>query len=123
MNWTEITVDAMVLISCVIMTLGVLGIVRMPDIYTKLHGASKSLFLGVVLICIAASVQATDTMNMRLVLIGILVVITTPLSSHVIGRTAYLMHERMETPGALDESQTLLEESAHPENVGPGWRL
>jgi multicomponent Na+:H+ antiporter subunit G len=123
MNWTEITVDAMVLISCVIMTLGVLGIVRMPDIYTKLHGASKSLFLGVVLICIAASVQATDTMNMRLVLIGILVVITTPLSSHVIGRTAYLMHERMETPGALDESQTLLEESADPENEGPGWRL
>lgn len=123
MNWTEITVDAMVLISCVIMTLGVLGIVRMPDIYTKLHGASKSLFLGVVLICIAASVQATDTMNMRLILIGILVVITTPLSSHVIGRTAYLMHERMETPGALDESQTLLEESADPENEGPGWRL
>ena len=123
MNWTEITVDAMVLISCVIMTLGVLGIVRMPDIYTKLHGASKSLFLGVVLICIAASVQATDSMNMRLVLIGILVVITTPLSSHVIGRTAYLMHERMETPGALDESQTLLEESADPENEGPGWRL
>ena len=123
MNWTEITVDAMVLISCVIMTLGVLGIVRMPDIYTKLHGASKSLFLGVVLICIAASVQATNTMNMRLVLIGILVVITTPLSSHVIGRTAYLMHERMETPGALDESQTLLEESADPENEGPGWRL
>ena len=123
MNWTEITVDAMGLISCVIMTLGVLGIVRMPDIYTKLHGASKSLFLGVVLICIAASVQATDTMNMRLVLIGILVVITTPLSSHVIGRTAYLMHERMETPGALAESQTLLEESADPENEGPGWRL
>lgn len=123
MNWTEITVDIMVLLSCVIMTLGVIGIIRMPDIYTKLHGASKSLFLGVVLICIAASVQATNAMNMRLIMIAVLVVITTPLSSHVIGRTAYLMHERMETPGALDESQTLLEEPADPESDGPGWRL
>lgn len=123
MDWRELAIDSMVLLSCVIMTLGVVGILRMPDVYTKLHGASKSLFLGVVLICIAASVDATTGMNMRLVMISILVVITTPLSSHVIGRAAYLLHERMESPGALDESQTLLEESADPDSDEPGWRM
>lgn len=123
MDWRELAIDSMVLLSCVILTLGVVGILRMPDIYTKLHGASKSLFLGVVLICIAASVDATTGMNMRLVMISILVVITTPLSSHAIGRAAYLLHERMESPGALDESQTLLEESADPDSDEPGWRM
>lgn len=123
MATNEIIVNILVLLSCVIMTLAVVGIMRMPDVYTKLHGASKSLFLGVVLLCIAASVIATDVMNMRLWLIGILVVITTPLSSHVIGRGAYLMNERMETPGALDESRRLAEEATAPEGDEPVWRL
>ena len=123
MNWTGLTVDAMVILSCLIMTLGVVGILRMPDVYTKLHGASKSLFLGVVLVCIASMIEGSATMNMRLALICVMVVITTPLSSHVIGRAAYLMHERMETPGALDESQTLLEEPTDRDGDEPGWRL
>lgn len=123
MNWNLIIADVLVLLSCVIMTLGVVGILRMPDVYTKLHGASKSLFLGVVGVCIAATLEGTRTMDMRLFLISLMVVITTPLASHVIGRSAYLLHERMETPGALDESQTLLEEPTDPDSDGPGWRL
>lgn len=113
----------MLLVSCAVMTLGVIGILRMPDVYTKLHGSSKSVFLGVVLLCISASVIATPEMNMRLLLIGILVVITTPVGSHAIGRAAYIMHEQMETPGAIDESRTLLEEAVENEEDNPGWRL
>lgn len=123
MNTREVVFDVMLLVSCGVMTLGVIGIMRMPDVYTKLHGASKSVFLGVVMLCIASSVIATPQMNMRLVLIAILVVLTTPLSSHVIGRAAYLLHEQMKTPGAVDESHTLLDESAEESGEEPGWRL
>ena len=119
----EFIFDIMLLVSCAVMTLGVIGILRMPDVYTKLHGSSKSVFLGVVLLCISASVIATPEMNMRLFLIGTLVVITTPLGSHVIGRAAYLMHEQMETPGAVDESRTLLEMSSDDDSEDPTWRL
>ena len=123
MNTREVVFDVMLLVSCGVMTLGVIGIMRMPDVYTKLHGASKSVFLGVVMLCIASSVIATPQMSMRLVLIAILVVLTTPLSSHVIGRAAYLLHEQMKTPGAVDESHTLLDESAEESGEEPGWRL
>ncbi len=30
-----------------VMTLGLVGMYRMPDVYTKSHAASKSVFLGV----------------------------------------------------------------------------
>lgn len=123
MNTREVFFDIMLLVSCGVMTLGIIGILRMPDVYTKLHGASKSVFLGVVMLCIASSVIATPEMSMRLVLIAILVVLTTPLSSHVIGRAAYLLHEQMQTPGAVDESHTLLDESAEQAGEEPGWRL
>lgn len=123
METRELIFDIMLLVSCAIMTLGVIGILRMPDVYTKLHGASKSLFLGVLLLCISSSVIATSEMNMRLVIIALLVVLTTPLASHVIGRAAYLMHEQMETPGAVDESHMLVDDSDDSNGGEPGWRL
>lgn len=123
MSTREIIFDVMLLLSCAIMTLGIVGILRMPDVYTKLHGASKSVFLGVVLLCISSSVIATAEMNMRLIIIAVLVVLTTPLASHVIGRAAYLLHEEMQTPGAVDESHMLIEEPDKSNGDEPGWRL
>lgn len=123
MSTREIIFDFMLLVSCAVMTLGIIGILRMPDVYTKLHGASKSVFLGVVLLCISSSVIATPEMNMRLVLIAVLVVITTPVASHVIGRAAFLMHEQMETPGAVDESHMLIDDTGDANTEEPGWRL
>lgn len=90
------------------MTLGVIGIVRMPDVYTKLHAASKSVFLGVIMLAVAGMVIAEGAIISRLVLIALMLVITTPVASHVIGRAGYIVHERMETPGAIDESHNLI---------------
>jgi multicomponent Na+:H+ antiporter subunit G len=109
--------DIMLIVSLLIMTLGIVGIWRMPDIYTKLHGASKAVFLGVVMLSLSATVVADETVIYRVMLLIVLVVVTTPISSHVIGRAAYIMQERMETPGAVDESQTVVRDQ------DPTWRL
>lgn len=114
--------DVMVFVSLAVMTLGIVGIIRMPDIYTKLHGASKSVFLGIVLLSLSATTVASEAMIYRIILIVLLVVMTTPIASHVIGHAAYRLQERMETPGAVDESHTLVrDDEEHPE--GPTWRL
>jgi len=109
--------DFMIIFSMSIMTLGIVGIWRMPDVYTKLHGASKSVFLGVVLMAVSATVVSESPITYRVILLIMIVVVTTPISSHAIGRAAYVMQERMETPGAVDESRTLLREEE------PTWRL
>lgn len=109
--------DAMLIVSLLVMTLGIVGIWRMPDVYTKLHGASKSVFLGVVLGAVSTTVVADDAIVHRVILLIVLVMVTTPISSHVIGRAAYLMQEQMETPGAVDESHTL------PHGGKPTWRF
>jgi multicomponent Na+:H+ antiporter subunit G len=114
--------DIMVIVSLLIMTLGVIGIMRMPDIYTKLHGASKSVFLGIVTLSLSATFVATPEMIHRIILIVLLVTLTTPIASHVIGHAAYRMQERMETPGAIDESQTLVTEDSEAQDE-PLWRL
>jgi multicomponent Na+:H+ antiporter subunit G len=112
--------DALIILGLLVMTLGVYGMIRMPDIYTRLHAASKSAFLGVVSIAIAAMLVGDGTSIMRLALLCLLLAITTPLASHAIGRAAYLHNERMSSPGAIDESGHHLAEHEHAE---PSWRL
>ncbi len=112
--------DALIILGLLVMTLGVYGMIRMPDVYTRLHAASKSAFLGVVSIAIAAMLVSDGASIMRLVLLSVLLAMTTPIASHAIGHAAYLHNERMNTPGAIDESGHHLADHEHAE---PSWRL
>lgn len=96
--------DALVLLALVVMTIGTIGIVTMPDIYTKLHAASKAVFLGVIVLAIAAMITSDPAFVLRVLVVCAALILTTPIASHVIGRAAWLEREHMSTPGAIDES-------------------
>lgn len=96
--------DALVILGVLVMTIGVYGAIRMPDTYTKLHAMSKAVFLGVVSLCVSSLVTGDPEIIFRAILIGVFLLVTTPISAFVIGRSAYLRGEKMQTPGALDES-------------------
>lgn len=96
--------DAVVLLALAVMTVGVVGIWRMPDVYTQLHATSKAVFLGVIAILVASAASGDPRMIPRLVLIGAFLLLTTPVSAHVVARAAYRRREPMLTPDAIDES-------------------
>jgi multicomponent Na+:H+ antiporter subunit G len=97
-------VDALVILGLWVMTVGVYGVIRMPDTYTRLHAASKAVFLGVISFCASSAVTGDPHIIYRAILIAAFLLVTTPISAFVIARAALLRGERMETPGALDES-------------------
>lgn len=96
--------DALVLLGLVVCTIGVLGLFRMPDVYAQLHAAAKAVFLGVTSFLLAAAAGGEGAVLARLVLIGVLLLITTPVAAHVIARAAWRRGECLRTRGALDES-------------------
>ena len=96
--------DALVVRGVFVMTVGVYGAIRMPDTYTKLHAMSKAVFLGVVSLCASSAVAGDPAITFRAMLIGLFLLVTTPISAFVIARAAYLRGEKMEAPDALDES-------------------
>ena len=110
--------DALVIVGVVVMTLGIIGIIRMPDLYTKLHAASKSVFLGVIVLAMSGMVVADGPIVARLILISLMLLVTTPVASHVIGRAGSLAHEGMETADGTDNPDT----SARPKQQ-PGWHV
>jgi multicomponent Na+:H+ antiporter subunit G len=99
-----IIADALVILGVVIMSIGIFGVVWMPDLYTRVHAASKSVFLGVVPILLALMLLGDAAIIFRSILIAIFLLLTTPVAAHAIARAAYQANEPMETPGALDES-------------------
>lgn len=99
-----LSADGLVLVGLVVTTLGVLGMFRMPDVYTQLHAASKAVFLGIVAFLVASLMAGDARVSSRVLLIAVFLVLTTPVGAHVIARAAWMRGEAMRSPGAIDES-------------------
>ena len=99
-----VAADGLVLLGLLVTTLGVLGMFRMPDVYTELHAASKAVVLGVVAFLVASLAARDAAVTSRVLLIAAFLILTTPVGAHVIARAAWLRGEAMRTPGAFDES-------------------
>lgn len=69
-------------------TVGVLGIVRFPDVYTRIHASGKVSSLGVTGILIGTAFFMPDT-ALELIVLGIFLVISSPVASHAIALAAY----------------------------------
>jgi multicomponent Na+:H+ antiporter subunit G len=118
-----VIVDVLVVIGLAIMTLGVYGIVRFPDVYTQLHASGKAAFLGVSALLVAAAIDGGAAIVSRVVLTVVLLALTTPVAAHAIAQAAHHRREPMRSPGAVDESAATPGASAPPRPPGsPGPR-
>lgn len=68
---------------------GTIGLLRFPDIYTRLHALTKADNVGLGLLIIGLAVQAPDWLAVaKLVLIWFLVLLASTTASHLVARTA-----------------------------------
>ena len=95
--------DALVVLGILVMTIGVYGVVRMPDTYTRLHVASKMVFLGAMPLLLASALVGGQDVALRVILIAFFILLTTPVSAHMVGRAAYLRGERIKSPEPVEE--------------------
>lgn len=97
--------DALIAVGLLVMTIGVYGVVRLPDVYTQLHAASKAAFLGVLAILLAACMTGHADIIARVILIAVLLALTTPVAAHAVAQAARFRGEEMRTPDAVDEAR------------------
>lgn len=81
--------------------LGVLGFIRLPDVYTRLHATGKVSIFGVVLLLLAALLLTPLGVGKGLVLIFLLVM-GGPATSHAIGSAAHRIGIPMVRPECDD---------------------
>jgi multicomponent Na+:H+ antiporter subunit G len=96
--------DALVIVGLVFMTLGVVGVLRMPDAYSKLHAQSKAVALGAVCLLAAAALRGQAPNALVGLLVAAFLLATSPVSAHAVGRAAWRRGEPMRGERVVDES-------------------
>lgn len=78
------------------MLLAAVGVIRMPDLYTRMHAATKVGTVGVIGVMLAVALHFSDLgTSTRSILIMLFFLITAPVAAHMIGRSAYLARTPM----------------------------
>ncbi|MBC7191399.1 Na+/H+ antiporter subunit G [Marinobacter sp.] len=70
---------------------GAIGLARLPDFYTRLHGPTKATTLGVGAIMISSLIYFSVTegsINMTEILIMVFLVLTAPVSANMMAKAA-----------------------------------
>src|SRR5687767_2811939 len=80
------------------------GVLRMPDVYTRMQASTKASTLGLGCLLLGAALQFADLASIiRVVSIGAFTFLTTPVSAHVIARASYLAAIPLWRGTVLDE--------------------
>ena len=67
-----------------------IGLVRLPDLFSRMHAATKPTTLGLALVLLGAALRVeTGGDAAKLLLVGAFTFLTAPVGAHVLGRSAY----------------------------------
>jgi multicomponent Na+:H+ antiporter subunit G len=101
--------QVLVLLGCVFLLAAAVGLVRFPDVYTRLHAATKLVTLGGLGIFSGAAIAFYPVDGTpRVLLIAGLFFLTAPLSGYMIARSAYLRGlPWFQEEGSVDDWQAL----------------
>ena len=108
--------SAFLMIGGSLLFLAALGILRMPDLYTRMQAATKAGTLGVGLLLAAAAfafgeLDVTITVTLAIAFL----VLTAPVAAHMIGRAAYLARVPLWNQTVRDELRASIESTIEKE--------
>lgn len=86
-----ILAGALMLLGTSFMLIAAIGLLRLPDLYTRMHAVTKAGTLGVGFLLVSAAVSFGEvSVATRAVVALLFVLFTAPVSAHLIGRAGYL---------------------------------
>lgn len=114
MTALEAVAGALLLVGCAFGLLGALGLQRFPDVFARMHAATKPVTLGLASALLgAALVQDEASAAAKLVLAAFLQYLTAPVAAHMVGRAAYRAGTELSPNTAVDELAEVGVEAPH----------
>ena len=84
--------------------LAAIGVLRMPDVFTRMQASTKASTLGLGCLLVGAALHIGDFGSLiRVASIGAFVFLTTPVAGHVIARASYIAEIPLWEGTVLDE--------------------
>jgi multicomponent Na+:H+ antiporter subunit G len=101
MEWLT---GVLVLLGATLVLLAAVGILRLPDLFTRMQASTKASTLGLGCLLAGTAIELADFSSLiRAMSIGAFVLLTSPVSTHVIARAAYLTRVPLWRSTVVDE--------------------
>jgi len=87
----ESIVALLILLGAAFALLGSVGLARLPDFFTRLHGPTKATTLGVGAMALASAVYFSTTqsgLSLHEIAVMVFLFITAPVSAHLLAKAA-----------------------------------
>ncbi len=96
------------------MLIAALGLLRMPDLLTRMHATTKAGVLGAGLIMVGAAIFIGQlTVVVKAVAVVAFLILTAPVAAHAIGRAGYFMGVPLWSQTHTDELEGRYDPETH----------
>lgn len=102
----DIALALLVLAGALFVFVGSLGLARLNDFYTRLHGPTKATTLGVGCLLIASALYFSlrnEGISLHEILVTLFLFITAPVSAHLLAKAA--LHLKVKSIATTPDSQ------------------
>jgi multicomponent Na+:H+ antiporter subunit G len=116
---SEIFVSVLLLSGASFMILAAVGILRLPDLPTRMHASTKAGALGAMLIMGGVALHFGDSaVSARAVAFIVFILLTAPVAAHVIGRAGYFTGVELWKGTTKDQLRERYDPDTHRLNSG-----
>lgn len=124
MMWLDVAGGVCILLGALLCGVAAVGLHRMPDALGRMHAASKAQTLGVALAAVGLALVLRDpAVSGMLVLVAILQMLTAPVASQMMARSAYRTRQyREDTLEIVDGADRPVRDDEEPLDDDPGDR-
>lgn len=104
MSAVDALVAVLLLAGAVLALLAGIGLLRFPDVFARMHAATKPAALGLLCVLVGTAVALQDaTATAKLLLVAVFQFVTIPVGAHMIGRAAYRSGTEVHPDTVVDE--------------------
>lgn len=86
----EVASAVLLLAGVALALLAGVGLLRFPDVFSRMHAATKPATLGLLLVMLGAALAVEEGSDRaKLLLVAVFQFVTAPVAAHMVGRAAY----------------------------------
>lgn len=100
----DLVAGIIILIGALFSLVAGIGLFRLPDIFLRMHAATKAGTLGAGLVLLAIAVDSQDIGVITRAIAGLcFLLLTAPVAAHLLGRAAYLSRAELWSKTRIDD--------------------
>lgn len=118
MTWravADVTAAVCLLVGALLALIAAIGILRFPDVLTRMHSATKPQVLGLLLVLLGLGLRLRDVRSIGLLaLVALFQLVTSPIASHMVGRASFRAGQVRRDLLVVDELSEVLSRPEQP---------